>query len=687
MPIILLMLGLLIGVVVKSIGKYIKVPYTVALFAVGLILGIIYRFGLFGNAPFLEAGIDQVSNMNPDFVLYAFLPILIFDAAYEMNLHVFKKTLLNASILAGPGLVICMLLTAAFIMLNVVLFPESAGSWNWTYALMFGGLISATDPVAVVALLQELKTSKRFSTLVDGESLLNDGTGIVCFMLFYGAFAGNPTTMGPVTFFIWVCLASFVIGFIIAKLTLWFVTKVSSEEIVQNSVMIIAAYVTFILAQKTLDVSGVIALVVFGHIFAQSGRPLLKPRVNEFMSKFWGFLAHLANTLIFIIVGVIIATKVNVNLESLLIVFGIYIALNVIRYIMIVMLYPIIKHCGYGLSKRESIILGWGGLRGALGMSLALMVHYTTSIPEDIRDSILLFTAGVVTLTLCINATTSKWLLNKLKLVKSDSPARNRIDNKIQSNIRQQDMACIESLKNEEALQGANWNYVSTFVPKAVDFDDKSGEINDFALEVRMMVLDKARSTTNSIYEQGIITKRSYSKLIEGIEDQYDSEGDKALNEQIRISPLKLVDTAYHLGELIKNIFPKLGENLFIANAFDKQYDLIRGYILIQLASKELLAQIDKSDLIGKQVESQILSMIESEINSNIEYANACLDKMRTMYPALYNNAVTKKAVRMLLAEERCTVLDMQQKGIISEEETENIIHRIDERQNLGIRD
>lgn len=687
MPIILLVLGLLIGVVVKSLGKYIKLPYTVALFAVGLILGIFYRFGIFGEASFLEAGIDHVSNLNPDFVLYAFLPILIFDAAYEMNLHVFKKTLLNASILAGPGLVICMLLTAAFVMGTVYIWPESSGSWNWTYALMFGGLISATDPVAVVALLQELKTSKRFSTLVDGESLLNDGTGIVCFMLFYGAFAGHPTTMGPVTFFIWVCLASFVIGFVIAKITLWFVTKVSSEEIVQNSVMIIAAYVTFILAQKTLDVSGVIALVVFGHIFAQSGRPLLKPKVNEFMSKFWSFLAHLANTLIFIIVGIIIATKVNVNFESLLIVFSIYIALNVIRYIMIVMLYPIIKRCGYGLSKRESIILGWGGLRGALGMSLALMVHYTTSIPEDIRDSILLCTAGVVTLTLCINATTSKWLLNKLKLVKSDSPARNRIDNKIQSNIRRQDMACMENLKKEEALQGANWNYVSTFVPKAVDFDDKSGEVNDIVLELRMMILDKERSATASIYEQGIITKRSYSKLMETIEDQYDFEGDRALDDQTRPNPLKFVHAAYHLGELIKNFFPKIGENLFIANVFDKQYDLMRGFIIVQEAGKELLAHIDESDIIGRQLESNVLSMIEKELDSNIESAKDCLEKMKEYYPALYNNAVTKKAVRMLLAEERCTVIDMQQKGIISQEEAENIIHRIDERQNLGIRD
>lgn len=76
-----------------------------------------------------------------------------------------------------------MLLTAA-LMIGISLFAPEYTSWTWPLALMFGALISATDPVAVVALLHELGTSKRFSTLVDGESLLNDGTGIVCFMLF-----------------------------------------------------------------------------------------------------------------------------------------------------------------------------------------------------------------------------------------------------------------------------------------------------------------------------------------------------------------------------------------------------------------------------------------------------------------------------------------------------------------------
>lgn len=104
---------------------------------------------------------------------------------------------------------------------------------------------------------------------------------------------------------------------------------------------------------------------------------------------------------------------------------------------------------GYGLSKRESVILTWGGLRGALGMTLALMVSYTPAIPEDVRSQILFFTAGIVTLTLCVNATTTRWLLNRLGLINTPS-ARIILENKIQKTIRENSEKYLERLEKEK---------------------------------------------------------------------------------------------------------------------------------------------------------------------------------------------------------------------------------------------
>ena len=416
-PLLLTIGGLVIGALLKSLLKHSRIPYTVGLFAIGILLGVLNRGGIFQGMPVLSEGINSVANINPDLILYLFLPILIFDAAYELNLHIFKKTLANATLLAVPGLVVCMLLTGAF-MVGISTFIPGLESWTWTFALMFGALISATDPVAVVALLHELKTSKRFSTLVDAESLLNDGTGIVCFMLFFGAFAagGEASHASPFLTFIREVGISTLLGFLMARLIIWFITRINSEEMIQNSVIILSAYLTFILSQFFLGVSGVIALVAFGLTVTYVGKPRFKPQVNTFMEHFWELLTYIANTLIFILVGVVIAEKIDFSWKALGILILIYAALNLIRFAMIMLFFPLMKRLGYGLSRRESVILTWGGLRGALAMTLALMVSYTPAIPEDIRSQILFYTAGVVTLTLCINATTMRWLLNRLGL-------------------------------------------------------------------------------------------------------------------------------------------------------------------------------------------------------------------------------------------------------------------------------
>ena len=422
-PLLLTIAGLTVGAIFKSLFQRTRIPYTVGLFAIGLAAGIMNRMGVFHGMPQFSAALDSVANINPDLILYIFLPILIFDAAYELNLHIFKKTLTNATLLAAPGLIICMILTAGVLM-AISFFVPGYEKWTWASALMFGALISAT-------LLHELKTSKRFSTLVDAESLLNDGTGIVCFMLFYGITVwGRNDELTPILEFCQVVAGGAILGFIAARLVIWFITRVNSEEMIQNSVIILSAYLVFILAQLYLGISGVIALVAFGLTIAYVGKPRLKPQVNIFMGSFWELLTYIANTLIFIIVGIVIAEKVDFSWSHCAILLLVYIALNIIRYITIMMLYPIMKRSGYGLNKKESIILTWGGLRGALGMTLALMVSYTPAIPEEIRSQVLFFTAGTVTLTLCINATTMRWLLNKRTRFKTCcTRIRNNISN------------------------------------------------------------------------------------------------------------------------------------------------------------------------------------------------------------------------------------------------------------------
>ena len=333
-PLFFVLIRLMGGAILKFGLKKMPLPYTVGLFAFGLLIGTFDRIGWLESIPILKSSIDFAGNANPDMILYIFLPILIFDAAYELDVHIFRKTLTNATILSVPGVIIAMLLTAA-LMIGIGTFAPSYEGWNWTFALMFGALISATDPVAIVALLKELGTSKRFSTLVDAESMLNDGTGIVLFMLFFGAYTATGVSDSPVADFIMVVAGGALVGTLLAYLCIQFITNVNGDEMLQNSVMILSAYMTFVIAQNYLEVSGVIALVGFGLTVSYMGRLRLKPQVNKFMRQFWELAAHIANTLIFIIVGVVIALKVDFSWMDLLILICVYAGINIIRILII----------------------------------------------------------------------------------------------------------------------------------------------------------------------------------------------------------------------------------------------------------------------------------------------------------------------------------------------------------------
>ena len=675
-PLLLTIGGLIIGAILKSLLKHSRLPYTVGLFAIGIILGVMNRTGVFQSLPELHDAVSSVANINPDLILYLFLPILIFDAAYELNLHIFKKTLANATLLSAPGLIICMLLTGA-LMMGVATFIPGFESWTWAFALMFGALISATDPVAVVALLHELKTSKRFSTLVDAESLLNDGTGIVCFMLFFGAYAAGETThASPVITFIREVGLSTLLGFLLARIVIWFITRINSEEMVQNSVIILAAYLTFILSQYYLGVSGVIALVAFGLTVTYVGKPRLKPQVNTFMEHFWELLTYIANTLIFILVGVVIAEKVDFSWGALGVLILIYIALNLIRFAMIMLLYPVMKRLGYGLTRRESVILTWGGLRGALAMILALMVSYTPAIPEDIRSQVLFFTAGIVTLTLCINATTMRALLNRLGLTHVPS-ARTMLAYRIEKSIRDNSEKYLEGLKKRDALEGANWHKVESYMTAQPQEPAKNPQNKAMLPEIRLRVLDKEKAICREIYEEGVISKPVFLRLMNSLDELYDHDGNYPLN--VRTSIFKFCQRTDLLNTLRNIPYLQNWMTFYFRERITVVYDLGRGFIILQKGSLKLLEDLRASEWVtGEQ--NSVLDTLREEINDNINRMSAFINNLADNFPKAYGHALTIKSIRMLLSNERHTVKQLISNGMLSEKDAERILDDIDER-------
>ncbi|NQY67085.1 MAG: sodium:proton antiporter, partial [Flavobacteriales bacterium] len=472
-----IIIALLVGAATRHFLKKSPIPFTVMLLLFGLGLGLLARQGFFDVWEFgfmemdvhiIHQSMDWAANINPHLLLFVFLPILIFEAAFAMDVHVFKKSVTNATILAVPGICIALGLTAAMV-IGCQMLGIGFEGWGWPMALMFGSVISATDPVAVVALLKELGASKKLGTLIEGESLLNDGTAIVIFMVFFLGITGSASETNGFVEFLYVAVGGTVVGLIIGGVVLAWVKKVFNDALVEISVIVAAAYLAFFAAEHFLHVSGVLALVALGLVMAGVGRTRISPEVEHFMHEFWELAGFIANCLLFLIVGVVIAIRVEFSMANFIMLGIIYVGIHVVRAIVIAACYPFMKNTGYGLPVKDAIVVWYGALRGAIGLALALIVANAEVIPVEIRDQFLFLIAGTVTLTLLVNATTIRFLVNKLGLT-DIPPVKAIMMSNAYHNISVNSENSVDLLKSDRFMSGANWNAVREFIPAPIKF-------------------------------------------------------------------------------------------------------------------------------------------------------------------------------------------------------------------------
>jgi len=171
----------------KILKNKIPVPFTVVVLILSFVIGLIVTHTKNINNNF-HRGAIQLSEIHPHLFYYIFLPLLIFDSSFNGHFHLVKHQLLSAILLAGPGVLISTGIIAIF---SIYLLPYN---WSWLISLLFGSILSATDPVAVVPLLHDSGASKSLASLIDSESLLNDGSAFVIFLIFKNIIVGESHT-------------------------------------------------------------------------------------------------------------------------------------------------------------------------------------------------------------------------------------------------------------------------------------------------------------------------------------------------------------------------------------------------------------------------------------------------------------------------------------------------------------
>jgi NhaP-type Na+/H+ and K+/H+ antiporters len=683
-PLLFIVIALVLGTLTRHLLKRMPIPYTVLLVVVGVLLGIATRFDFFAKS--MEEVVRSIAwagAINPHVVLFVFLPTLIFEAAFGMDWHTFRKTAVNATLLAGPGIMLAMGLTAA-LLIGVRVLDIGLGQWTWPIALMFGAVISATDPVAVVAILRELGASKRLSTLIDGESILNDGTAIVLFMVFYLPLAGQASAQNPFLDFLKVAIGGVLLGLVMARIVMFWLKRVFNDAMVEIVVILATAYLTFYIAEEFLHVSGVLSLFGLGITMSSVGKTRISPEVNKFLHEFWELAVYIANTLIFIIVGVVIASRISFTTSDFVVLLILYIGLHAIRAAMIGLLYPVMKRSGYGLNFKDSVVAWYGALRGAVGLALALIVAGMDSLPMEVRNQFLFLTAGIVLLTLLVNATTIKVLVDKLGLTRM-AASKAAIVNQTYRTVSEAMNAEEIEISSNRYFKHADRQTIESFLPHYQEVRvEENYQLSELA-ELRRRILEREKASYWEQFNKGVVTSDSIIKLTETISEMLDKEGNLPLDERSDLEDLlrnsKILSTLQRISWLFA-IYRYLNRNKLMMS-----YDFGMAFVEAQGASLMLVDSFGRTMQQTPTVEQNI-EILRDEISHNLIHGQTFVRNFRKYYPEIYTEITTRQAVQTLLNAEKAKVEELLESGRIEYTEAEKMLESVTERmkriQKLG---
>ena len=379
---------MLLASVVAMLGRFIKIPYTIALVLSGLVVGY---FGLLPGV-----------HLEPQILFAIFLPPLLFEAGINIHFRSLQRHWKIVGILAIFGTIISTVLVG-YGMHYFLGLPIMA-------ALLFGAVISPTDPISVLALFKRLGVNERLSVIVEAESLFNDGIAVVLFgviqsVLISGVFSLSQSIF---LFLITVCGGA-IIGMLVGAIASR-VTKEFDDHLLEITLTTVVAYGSY-LAAESVHVSGVIAVVAAGLVVGNYGMPQgMTPSSRMAVLSFWEYAAFAVNSMVFLLVGLEITAMPLA--DSLLPVLVAAAVVLLARALSVYGLSTVLSAAGQFIPQSWRHVLVWSGLRGALSMAMVLGI--SSAVPE--RDTLIPVIFGVVLISLVGQGMTIEPLVAKLGL-------------------------------------------------------------------------------------------------------------------------------------------------------------------------------------------------------------------------------------------------------------------------------
>lgn len=461
---LVLSVSLSVATLPQIIRWFRQIPYELLLVIVGLGFAVVDL---------------RLVNLSPELILSIFLPLLLFEAAWNLKWSELRQNLVPISLFAVFGVIISVV--------GIALGINQLAGVPLTTALLVGAILSATDPVSVVALFRELGAPKRLTTLMEGESLFNDGVAVVAFSLLVGIPLGVEEfdiKISIVRFFVFVGIGFGVgglIGFGISYLTQRF-----DLPLVEQSLTLISAYGTYIITEE-LGGSGVIGVVTCSLILGNFGSRIgMNPRTRVIVTEFWEFIAFFVNSIVFLLIGdQICFASLAENKISITVTIA---AVIVTRAIAIYSLGSLSNWVANSfIGWREQTVLWWGGLRGSVSVALAL------SVPTALtgRDEIIATVFGVVLFTLLVQGLTIKPLLETLQLLGNEPLRRKYFEMSARWVALNRIMERLNQVDKRPEIEPEFYRYQAALVQRQLNklqeeinqMSQKNSQIREYAIE------------------------------------------------------------------------------------------------------------------------------------------------------------------------------------------------------------
>ena len=487
---------LLIASAVAVLARRLRIPYTVGLVLIGLALSLLS---------------STVIRVSPQIILALLVPPLIFEAAFHLRWDDLRRDFWLILLLAIPGVILTTLLVGGVVAWGTGLTIQAA--------LVLGALVSATDPVAVVALFRRLGVPRRLQVLLEGESLFNDGTAIVMFNLMISvALVGQYDLVTSVRDFLTVSGGGVLVGMALGLIISQVIARIR-DPLVETTLTTVLAFGSYLVAEY-FHVSGVLAVAAAGIINGNAGPSGMSATTRLVIFNFWEYAAFIANSFVFLLIGLTFDLAVMVaNWQA--IIWAILAALAA----RLVSIYGF-SFWGREIPRNWKHILFWGGLRGAITLALALSLPETGPL-APVRGTLQAMAFGVVLFTLLVQGSSTNWLVNKLKLIQRSQYQEEYELRHARYVAGRAAYDYLRRMTQQGLLSEHSWQRLSPLLQKQNDAlvdAVRDVMISDPAVEAeeldtaRREALRAQRSALRGLLRDGVISESSYALLLDEVD-------------------------------------------------------------------------------------------------------------------------------------------------------------------------